>query len=197
MLYLSGLLLLLLDPSLICGQMTQDNRTAVEDESLRVKTENAQKELNESLNEDTNNSTYKNNVTESNEILQQQDFHHSYNHCYEEDLMYYGQLCCEFFNINMSALGKENWCNMEMVIRSYNQLTACLEQLSTLLGCFYPNHVVEQIFITIHQQYFSSCSSEEDLADAPAGFVLVATLLPILLIPFIVYIVVWKSSLRD
>lgn len=81
--------------------------------------------------------------------------------------------------------------------RSYNQLTACLEQLSTLLGCFYPNHVVEQIFITIHQQYFSSCSSEEDLADAPAGFVLVATLLPILLIPFIVYIVVWKSSLRD
>ncbi|XP_048030133.1 receptor activity-modifying protein 1-like isoform X2 [Megalobrama amblycephala] len=178
------------------GQMTQDNRTAVEDESLRVKTENAHKELNESLNEDTNNSTYKNNVTENNEILQQQDFHHIYNHCYEEDLMYFGKLCSEFFNINMSALGKENWCNMEMVIRSYNQLTACLEQFSTYSGCYYPNRVVEQTFITIHQQYFSSCSSEDDLADAPAGVVLVATLLPILLIPFIVYIVVWKSSLR-
>ncbi|ROI16415.1 Receptor activity-modifying protein 1 [Anabarilius grahami] len=181
---------------LFAGLMTQDNRTAVEDDSLRVKTENAQKELNESLNEDTNNGTYKNNVTESNEILQHQDFHYSYNHCYEEDLMYYSKMCCEYFNINMSALGEENWCNMEMVIRSYNQLTACLELQSTYLGCFYPNRVVEQMFIIIHQQYFSSCS-EEDLADAPAGVVLVATLLPILLIPFIVYIVVWKSSLRD
>lgn len=65
-----------------------------------------------------------------------------------------------------------------------------------LAGCFYPNRVVEHLFMKIHQQYFSSCNNEEDLSDAPPGVVLVATLLPIALIPFIVYIVVWKSSLK-
>ncbi|XDV47886.1 hypothetical protein PO909_017429 [Leuciscus waleckii] len=191
MFYLSGLLLLLLDSSLTCGQMTQDNRTASGDKSLRVQTENTQKELNVSLSKETYNVTY-----EDNEGFQNQDF--LYSHCYEELLKNYTEdLCCVTFNYNMSALGKENWCNMDMVIRSYNKLTECMELVSSVLRCYYPNRVVEQLFVRIHQQYFSLCSDEEDLSDAPAGVVLVATLLPILLIPFIVYVVVWKSSLRD
>ncbi|XP_077101471.1 receptor activity-modifying protein 1 isoform X1 [Siphateles boraxobius] len=190
MFYLSGLLLLLLDPSMICGQITQDYRTASGDKSLRV-TENTQKELNVSLSKETYNVTY-----EDNEDFQNQDSR--YSRCYEELLKNYTEaLCCVNFNNNMSALGKENWCNMEMVIRSYNKLTECMEIVSSYLGCYYPNRVVEQLFVRIHQQYFSFCSNEEELSDAPPGVVLVATLLPILLIPLIVYIVVWKSSLRD
>ncbi|XP_039540703.1 receptor activity-modifying protein 1-like isoform X1 [Pimephales promelas] len=191
MFYLSGLLLLLLDSSMICGQMTQDDRTASEDKSPTVQTENTQKELNVSLSKETHNVTY-----EDNEDFQDQDSY--YSRCNEELLKFYTEEeCCVTFNNNMSALGKENWCKMEMVLRSYNKLTECLEVISSVLGCFYPNRVVEQLFVRIHQQYFSICSDEGDLSDAPAGVVLVGTLLPILLIPLIVYIVVWKSSLRD
>uniref|UniRef100_A0A9J8AJI7 Si:ch73-334d15.2 n=1 Tax=Cyprinus carpio carpio TaxID=630221 RepID=A0A9J8AJI7_CYPCA len=170
MLYLSGLLLLLLDSSMICGQTTQDNRTAFEARP---------------------NVTY-----EDNENFQTQGFQH-YSHCDEEILTHYGGQCKEMFHDSMSELGKENWCNMEMVIRNYNKLTECIEYVCSLATCFYPNPVVEQLFVRIHRQYFSSCNNEEDLTDAPAGVVLISTLLPILLIPFIVYIVVWKSSLRD
>ncbi|XP_016092560.1 receptor activity-modifying protein 1 isoform X1 [Sinocyclocheilus grahami] len=193
MLYLSGLLLLLLDLSMICGQMTQDNRTAFEDERIRVKNESVQQELDKSFSTERPNVTY-----EDKENFQtSQDFQISYSHCHEEMLKNYGGQCWEIFNDSMSELGKENWCNMEMVIRNYHKLTECIEFICSALGCFYPNRVVEQLFVRIHQQYFSSCNNEEDLPDAPAGVVLVSTLLPILLIPFIVFIVVWKSSLRD
>ncbi len=87
--------------------------------------------------------------------------------------------------------------SLSSMSRNYLKLTDCMENICSLLGCFFPNRVVEQLFVRIHQQYFSLCNNEEDLSDAPAGVVLVSTLLPILLIPFIVYIVVWKSSLRD
>ncbi|KAI2648799.1 Receptor activity-modifying protein 1 [Labeo rohita] len=176
MFYLPGLLLLLLDPSVFGGQTRQDNITAIEDESIRVKNESVQQELNKSLNA---------------------DFQTRYHHCHEDVLKVLGEYCRQIFSSNMSELGEENWCNMEMVIRHYNKLDQCMDFVSTELDCFYPNRVTEQLFVRIHQQYFSHCSNEEDLSDAPAGVVLVSTLLPILLLPFIVYIVVWKSSLRD
>ncbi|XP_052398129.1 receptor activity-modifying protein 3 isoform X2 [Carassius gibelio] len=182
MFYLFGLLLLLLDPSMICGQTTQDNRTEFEDESIRVKNESVQQELNNYLNT---------------ENFQNQSFQKRFSHCREEKLKDYCRNCSEIFSEVMSEIGGENWCIMEIVIRYYNQLTVCMDIVSSLSDCFYPNHVVEQEFVKIHQQYFSLCRNEEDLLDAPAGVVLVSTLLPILLIPFIVYIVVWKSSLRD
>lgn len=156
---------------MICGQTTQDNRIVLEERP---------------------NVTY-----EDNEKFQTQDSKIHYSHCHEEVLTYNVEWCWENFNVNMSELGKDNWCNMEMVIRNYNMLTECIEYVCYALKCFYPNHVVEELFVRIHQQYFSSCNNEEDLPDAPAGVVLISTLLPILLIPFIVYIVVWKSSLRD
>ncbi|XP_043082285.1 receptor activity-modifying protein 2-like [Puntigrus tetrazona] len=183
MFYHSGLLLLLLDTSMIGGQTTQDNRKASEDESIRVKNESAQQELDKTFITEGPNTTY-------------EDSAH-YAHCHEETLKQYGRLCWEAFNDSMSKLGKEDWCNMEMVIRNYHKLDECMEYICSMLGCFYPNRVMEQLFVDIHQQFFTHCNNEEDLPDAPAGVVLVSTLLPILLIPFIVYIVVWKSSLRD
>ncbi|XP_056594675.1 receptor activity-modifying protein 1-like [Triplophysa dalaica] len=111
--------------------------------------------------------------------------------------MEYGGYCRVNFNANMTELGVDNWCNVEMIVRSYHELTKCLETMSMFAECFYPNRVVEGLFVAIHQQYFHSCNDEDELPDAPAEVVLAATLLPIIIIPFIVYIVVWKSSLRD
>ncbi|XP_056307217.1 receptor activity-modifying protein 2-like [Danio aesculapii] len=139
-------------------------------------------------------------ITQDNNTVFEESFQDQYTqyhyHCYEQELEELGEFCWEVFDESMNIINKENWCNMEMVLRSYSHLTECMDNSSMLAGCFYPNHVVEHLFMKIHQQYFSSCNNEEDLSDAPPGVVLVATLLPIALIPFIVYIVVWKSSLK-
>lgn len=45
------------------------------------------------------------------------DFQIRYGHCHEEALKHFVGECLEIFNHSMSELGKENWCNMEMVIR--------------------------------------------------------------------------------
>ncbi|XP_051969941.1 receptor activity-modifying protein 1-like isoform X2 [Xyrauchen texanus] len=175
------------------GQRTQDNRTAFEDESQRVKIKDAKQALNESIDTEGHDGIF-----EEQEDFQDQDSIFKFSHCDEGNLKMFGEeYCLDSFHKNMSIYGEENWCNMEMVVRSYHKLTECLEIVSKFVSCYYPNVVVEQLFVRIHQHYFHLCSDEEDLPDAPAEVVLAATLLPILLIPFIVYIVVWKSSLRD
>ncbi|XP_057178152.1 receptor activity-modifying protein 3-like isoform X3 [Triplophysa rosa] len=162
---LSGLILLLLDSSLICGQTTQKNSVAFEGQTTQKN----------SVAFEDSNGTYEDQV-----------------------MMEIGEKnCCVNFNASMTELGVENWCNVEKIVSSYHELTECLERTSRVARCYYPNRVVEQLFVAIHQRHFHSCSDEEELPDAPAGVVLAATLLPIILIPFIVYVVVWKSSLRD
>ncbi|TRY69608.1 hypothetical protein DNTS_032729 [Danionella cerebrum] len=138
-----------------------------------------------------------NSTHEDYEDFQDQESRYRYGHCDERTLMFLGETCWSIFNTSMSYVEVEDWCNLEVVVRSYNSLTECMETASALSSCYYPNRVVEQLFVRIHRKFFSSCNNEEDLADAPAGVVLLATLLPIVLIPFIVYIVVWKSSLKD
>lgn len=170
MFYLSGLLVFLLDLSVSCGQTTRENITAFEGQITQ-----------------DNNTVFE-------ETFQDQNL--QYRRCDEQLLMNYGDYCWAVFSDNMSTIDEQNWCVMEVVLRSYSDLTECMDAASGIAGCFYPNHVVEHLFMGIHQQYFSSCNNEEDLSDAPPGVVLVATLLPIALIPFIVYIVVWKSSLK-
>ena len=82
--------------------------------------------------------------------------------------------------------------------RPYNNMTLCMEMLSGLLGCYYPNPGVQDFFLHIHSQYFSDCSEEElQLSDAPHSVVVVLTLLPVSLIPIPVFLVVWKSKVRD
>ncbi|XP_057178151.1 receptor activity-modifying protein 3-like isoform X2 [Triplophysa rosa] len=179
---LSGLILLLLDSSLICGQTTQKNSVAFEGQTTQKN----------SVAFEDSNGTY-----EDQEDFQDQELYHHYVHCDDAVMMEIGEKnCCVNFNASMTELGVENWCNVEKIV-SYHELTECLERTSRVARCYYPNRVVEQLFVAIHQRHFHSCSDEEELPDAPAGVVLAATLLPIILIPFIVYVVVWKSSLRD
>ncbi|KAA0705165.1 hypothetical protein E1301_Tti024105 [Triplophysa tibetana] len=107
----------------------------------------------------------------------QEHYHHNY-HCNEELMMVYGEYCRVNFNASMTELGAENWCNMEMIVRSYHELTDCLETMSMFALCFYPNRVVEGLFLATHQQYFHSCNDEDELPDAPAEVVLAAPCCP-------------------
>ncbi|KAG7282783.1 hypothetical protein CRUP_029991 [Coryphaenoides rupestris] len=102
------------------------------------------------------------------------------------------------FQQSMEAIGAEHWCSFQKVIGPYSSLTHCMEQLSMLMGCFYPNPSVQDFFLRMHAQFFLSCPEEELLlSDAPHGVVMVLTLVPVTLIPLLVYLVVWKSNGRE
>lgn len=73
-----------------------------------------------------------------------------------------------------------------------------MENSAKLAECYYPNAVVQEIFVKVHQQYFTECPTREEiLPDAPASVVLMLTLLPVSVIPALVYIVIRKSSVID
>ncbi|CAB1312205.1 unnamed protein product [Coregonus sp. 'balchen'] len=106
-------------------------------------------------------------------------------------------MCWEMFHTEMKDINKELWCEWDQVIRPYNQLTKCIESWTTYLGCYFPNQVVQDFFIQIHSHFFQACPEEEQLfPDAPSGVVLTLTLIPVSLIPILVFLVVWKSKIR-
>lgn len=79
--------------------------------------------------------------------------------------------------------------------REYHTLTHCLMTMSEVCGCFYPNPDTQELFLHVHSLYFHNCSrEEEDLEDAPYGVVVTLTLVPISLIPVLVYLLVWRLA---
>uniref|UniRef100_A0A3B1ID69 Receptor activity modifying protein 2 n=1 Tax=Astyanax mexicanus TaxID=7994 RepID=A0A3B1ID69_ASTMX len=74
----------------------------------------------------------------------------------------------------------------------YNFLTHCLELSADEARCFYPSPVIHKLFLDVHQQYFSSCSSKE----APESVVIILTLLPVCIIPIAVYMVIKRSNVK-
>ncbi|XP_076007667.1 receptor activity-modifying protein 3 [Genypterus blacodes] len=106
--------------------------------------------------------------------------------------------CGEKFHQAMMTVSTENWCDLEYTIRPYNHMIVCMEELSGFLGCYYPNPEVQDFFLYIHHLYFHNCSEAELLlADAPHAVVVVLTLIPVSLIPLLVFLVVWKSKVRE
>ncbi|KAJ3608153.1 hypothetical protein NHX12_025203 [Muraenolepis orangiensis] len=80
----------------------------------------------------------------------------------------------------------------------YTVLTDCIETLSYLLGCYHLNPSVQDFFLQTHGRFFLTCSEDELLlTDAPHNVVVVLTLVPVTLLPLLVYLVVWKSNRRE
>lgn len=138
------------------------------------------------------------NITEDNEKFQEQEIEFPARHCMHYELVKYSHSYCgDIFHKEMQSIGTENWCNLEKIIRPYNSLTVCLENLSHLVDCYYPNTDIQDFFLYTHSYYFHNCSAEEMMfPDAPYGLVIVLTLIPVSLIPVLVYLVVWKSEIQ-
>lgn len=78
-------------------------------------------------------------------------------------------------------------------------MTLCLEQVSKLLGCFFPNSQIQDLFFSIHSQYFHNCTKEEDqdIIDPPEEIMVTLILVPVSLIPILVYMVVRNSKVQE
>lgn len=213
---LSTMILYLLFSALIIGIVESQTANTTEDEFSKVEvnqtfsvstknhsviksengTSNWDKHKLRKIEDELQNQTV---ITEDDESFQDQEKMFPIRECHEGVLINYShRLCGEYFHQEMLTISTEDWCVLENIIRPYNDMTLCLEELSRLLGCYYPSYDIQDFFIQIHSYYFSNCSKEElFLEDAPHGLVVVLTLIPVSLIPILVYLVVWKSKFQD
>ncbi|XP_034049357.1 uncharacterized protein LOC117530576 [Thalassophryne amazonica] len=138
-------------------------------------------------------------ITEDDERFQDADYSFPHLNCQTELQVFYShRFCGEAFHQHMMNITSERWCVLENVIRLYNDLTLCLENVSTIVGCFYPNSNIQDFFLYIHSLYFQNCSKEEEpFVDAPHSVVVILTLIPVSLIPVMVFLVVWRSKVQD
>uniref|UniRef100_A0A3Q3EW90 Si:ch73-334d15.2 n=1 Tax=Labrus bergylta TaxID=56723 RepID=A0A3Q3EW90_9LABR len=119
--------------------------------------------------------------------------------CHQNLLVEYSHIICgDIFHRAMMSISRENWCVLDNILMPYNTMTICLEKLSDRVGCYYPNPNIQDFFIQIHSSYFQNCSNEELLmVDAPQGLVIALTLIPVSVIPILVYLVIWKSKVQE
>ncbi|XP_041817962.1 receptor activity-modifying protein 3-like [Chelmon rostratus] len=135
-------------------------------------------------------------ITEDDENFQDQDILLPAGHCHQGLLVQHINIICgAAFETEMLSISTEKWCVLKDIIRPYNDMTLCLEKLSKFFSCYYPNTNIQDFFLHIHSHYFHNCSRKEPLlVDAPHGLVIALTLVPVSLIPVLVYLVVWKSK---
>ncbi|XP_076616640.1 receptor activity-modifying protein 2 [Chaetodon auriga] len=136
-------------------------------------------------------------ITEDDENFQSQES--PAGHCLWDMLVAYSYgVCGAVFHEEMSSVSREKWCILKDVIRPYSDMTLCLERLCKRFSCYYPNPDIQDFFLQIHSHYFHNCSTEGvPLVDAPHGLLIALTLVPVSLIPVLVYLVVWKSKVQQ
>ncbi|KAF3853981.1 hypothetical protein F7725_014669 [Dissostichus mawsoni] len=141
-------------------------------------------------------------ITEDHENFQDQEMLFPGKHCRVSELKKLIHFHCEdVFHMEMMSISTEDRCVLDNIIRPYNDLATCLEHLVNFMDCYYPNPTIEELFLTIHTMYFNNCSMEipleDPLEDAPQGVVIALTLIPVSLIPVLVYLVVFKSKVQE
>ncbi|XP_039990516.1 receptor activity-modifying protein 1-like [Xiphias gladius] len=138
-------------------------------------------------------------ITEDDENFQDQEREFPHRHCRQDILVNISHgICGANFHSEMLTISRENWCLLESITRPYSSMTSCLENLCQMVDCYYPNPDIQDFFLYIHSYYFHNCTKEDlPFEDAPHELVMALTLIPVSLIPILVYLVVWKSKVQE
>ncbi|AWP12844.1 putative receptor activity-modifying protein 1 [Scophthalmus maximus] len=79
--------------------------------------------------------------------------------------------------------------------RLYGDLTNCTYLVALKLECFWPNRLVDEFFIRVHQHYFHDCSlSGRLLRDPPNRILGPFIAVPVLVTLLMTALVVWRSK---
>lgn len=79
--------------------------------------------------------------------------------------------------------------------RMYEDLTNCTFQVALGVGCFWPNRVVDQFFVQVHQTYFHDCALTGRLIHDPPPSILAPFIaVPVLVTLLMTALVVWRSK---
>ncbi|XP_067116790.1 receptor activity-modifying protein 1-like [Osmerus mordax] len=113
--------------------------------------------------------------------------------------VYYESVITEFcltkFTLDMEGLDPNLWCNWPQTLQPYGELTNCTFMVAWKLDCFWPNHVIDQLFVRIHQHYFHNCSLTGRLLHDPPLHILGPFIaVPVLITLLMTALVVWRSK---
>uniref|UniRef100_A0A8C5MWG4 Receptor activity-modifying protein 1 n=1 Tax=Leptobrachium leishanense TaxID=445787 RepID=A0A8C5MWG4_9ANUR len=105
------------------------------------------------------------------------------------------EFCLQQFEFEMEVLSKSIWCDWDDTIGIYKDVTNCTILLAAKLGCFWPNQMVDHLFIGIHRKYFRNCSLTGRLpADPPFPILCSLLFIPLLITLLMTALVVWRSK---
>ncbi|XP_061923611.1 receptor activity-modifying protein 1-like isoform X2 [Entelurus aequoreus] len=83
----------------------------------------------------------------------------------------------------------------ETMCRLYGELTNCTYLVALKMDCFWPNQLVDEFFIGVHNHYFYNCSlSGRLLRDPPNRILGPFIAMPILVTLLMTALVVWRSK---
>ncbi|NXG59025.1 RAMP1 protein, partial [Hemiprocne comata] len=103
--------------------------------------------------------------------------------------------CLKQFQLTMEDIGQRLWCDWDQTLSTYAQLTNCTALVAERLGCFWPNPQVDQLFLTIHKDFFWDCPpSGRTLRDPPGHVLCPFILLPVLVTLLMTALVGWRSK---
>ncbi|XP_030642731.1 receptor activity-modifying protein 1 isoform X2 [Chanos chanos] len=105
------------------------------------------------------------------------------------------EFCLAKFKLDMEALDQRHWCSWEDTVESYGELTNCTFLVALKMNCFWPNRLVDEFFVRVHQHYFHDCSlTGRQLHDPPNHILGPFIAVPILVTLLMTALVVWRSK---
>ncbi|XP_015279547.1 PREDICTED: receptor activity-modifying protein 1 isoform X1 [Gekko japonicus] len=105
------------------------------------------------------------------------------------------EFCFSRFKSDMGTLRQTLWCDWEKTFGWYGELINCTFLIATKLDCYWPNKLVDEFFIGIHQHYFKSCPvSGRSLHDPPNTVLCPFIVVPIFVTLLMTAVVVWRSK---
>ncbi|XP_053139771.1 receptor activity-modifying protein 1 [Hemicordylus capensis] len=105
------------------------------------------------------------------------------------------QNCFSKFKSDMDTLRQPLWCDWDKTYSWYEELTNCTIFLTVQHNFFWPNHLVDEFFISIHKNYFKNCPiSGRALSDPPNTILCPFIVVPIFVTLLMTALVVWRSK---
>ncbi|XP_029376894.1 receptor activity-modifying protein 1-like [Echeneis naucrates] len=104
-------------------------------------------------------------------------------------------LCLAKFKFDMGRLEGGLWCSWPDTMEIYEGLTNCTYQVALRMDCFWPNQVVDRVFMHIHRAYFHDCAlTGRLLHDPPISILAPFITVPVLVTLLMTAVVVWRSK---
>ncbi|XP_015282076.1 PREDICTED: receptor activity-modifying protein 1-like [Gekko japonicus] len=101
---------------------------------------------------------------------------------------YYDQialLCWPEFHATITATAEDSRCLWETIGSMYSELAICAGLLAQSMGCPLSSPTLDAFFVSIHTEYFASCTLPIDAPDhqLTTGTIIALSALPVCLVP--------------
>ncbi|XP_054479533.1 receptor activity-modifying protein 1-like [Anoplopoma fimbria] len=103
--------------------------------------------------------------------------------------------CSAKFKHDMVGLDRGLWCSWPDTTEIYEGLTNCTYQVALRMDCFWPNQIVDRLFMQVHRTYFHDCALTGRLLHDPSTSILAPFIVvPVLVTLLMTALVVWRSK---